>query len=114
MRFGEDETGDYKYILLGETGTGWNYPKVWLTDIVGGHSSQYNDWLTGTWLIDFSASLPSNYSDDSTASDTNIGGQIRWDGEGSTAADGKHYGGRVTITTGAASGGEDGDIHFEY
>ncbi len=112
--FGEDETGDYKYILLGTSTTQWDYPKVWLTDLTGGHTSQYNDWLTGTWQIDFSASTPSNWSGDSTASPVFLGGQIRWDGETSSNAASKSAGGRITISTSAASGGQDGDIHFKY
>jgi hypothetical protein len=115
VQFGEDETGDNKYILLGISTTNWNYPKVWLTNVMTGHSTQYSDmFATADWDITFSASTPSGWSEDSTATNIYIGGQIRWDGEGGTSANDKNLGGRVTISTSAASGGQDGDIHFKY
>jgi hypothetical protein len=110
--FGEDETGDYKYILLGTSTTQWDYPKVFITDFCAGHSTQ-TAWF-GDWLIDFSASTPSGWSGDATAGLIYLGGQIRWDGETGSHAASKNSGGRITISTSAASGGQDGDIHFKY
>jgi hypothetical protein len=66
------------------------------------------------WDITFSASTPSGWVEDSTATNIYIGGQIRWDGESGTSANDKSFGGRVTISTSAASGGYDGDIWFKY
>jgi hypothetical protein len=71
-------------------------------------------FATADWDITFSASTPSGWSEDSSATNIYIGGQIRWDGEGGSSANDKNTGGRVTIGTSAATGGVDGDIHFKY
>jgi hypothetical protein len=115
VQFGESETGDHKYILLGISTTSWDYPKVWITNVMTGHSTQYTDMFSSAdWTISFSASTPSGWAEDASATNIYIGGQIRWDGDSGTSANDKNLGGRVTISTAAASGGYDGDIHFKY
>jgi hypothetical protein len=110
--FGES-TDTSKYILLGSSTTQWDYPKVTLTNFITGHSNQHQ-WTDGDFTIDFSASTPANWSQDATGGLIYLGGQIRWDGENGSSAASKSAGGRITISTGAASGGSDGDIHFKY
>lgn len=114
VRFGESETGDYKYILLGESTTSWSYPQIVIKDLMAGYNSQYDDIGSGEWNISFSASTPSGWSQDASSGSQYVGGQIRWHGDGNTSANDKNQGGRVSISTSAASGGYDGDIHFKY
>ena len=53
------DDGSKKVILIGETTTTWSYPKVAITDVVFGHSSNntFAKWGSG-WSISFITTLP--------------------------------------------------------
>jgi hypothetical protein len=50
VRFGYD--GDFICVWIGETGSTWAYPQVFVTDFQNGYSSIDNTWLTG-WNVSF-------------------------------------------------------------
>jgi hypothetical protein len=50
VRFGYD--GDFICVWIGETGSSWSYPQVFVTDFQNGYSSIDNTWLTG-WNVSF-------------------------------------------------------------
>jgi hypothetical protein len=50
VRFGYD--GDFLCVWIGETGSSWSYPQVFVTDFQNGYSSIDNTWLTG-WNVSF-------------------------------------------------------------
>lgn len=50
VRFGYD--GDFLCVWIGETGSSWSYPQVFVTDFQNGYSAIDNSWLTG-WNISF-------------------------------------------------------------
>lgn len=69
VRFGHD--GSKCCILIGETASSWAYPKVVVTEWVGGHSNEtFNNWDNG-WDISVVTTLPSNI--DQTRSNNQIG-----------------------------------------
>lgn len=69
VRFGHD--GSKCCILIGETNSAWAYPKVVVTEWVGGHSNEtFNNWDNG-WDISIVTTLPSNI--DQTRSNNQLG-----------------------------------------
>ena len=103
------EATSYKYILLGISTTNWNWPKIQVRSVVAGYASQ--NWGANLWNIDISASTPTGWAVDATDGLFYIGGSIRWDRDQASSF---NIGGALTISTSAASGGNNGDIHFKY
>jgi hypothetical protein len=69
VRFGHD--GSKCCIIIGETSSSWSYPKVVVTEWVGGHSNEtFHKWDNG-WDISIVTTLPSNI--DQTRSNNQIG-----------------------------------------
>jgi hypothetical protein len=98
-------TSNY-YILLGAAGTTWNYPQIVIRDMMKGYSTAMDYIVDGVnFTVDFSVSTPAGWS---LKQSYVLGGSFNW----RTA--GQNLGGNITISTSAASGGQNGDIHFKY
>ena len=54
IRWGDD--GSREFITIGETGTTWSYPQVYITEVQTGHSGYSTNWGSG-WSIDFATSI---------------------------------------------------------
>lgn len=54
VRFGQDGTGDV--VWIGETGTVWSYPQVFITDVQTGYSGFSTNWGAG-WEVSFVTSF---------------------------------------------------------
>jgi hypothetical protein len=65
VRFGDDTARDF--ITIGEVGTTWSYPQVFITDVETGYSGTAEAWGTD-WLIDFVTTLPTTVETTRTAS----------------------------------------------
>lgn len=50
IRYGYDTTSDC--VWIGETTTVWDYPQVYVTDVLTGHSGYSNNWGAG-WAVSF-------------------------------------------------------------
>ncbi len=65
VRFGDDTARDF--ITIGEVGTTWSYPQVFITDVQCGFGGQAEAWGSD-WLIDFVTTLPTTVETTRTAS----------------------------------------------
>ncbi len=105
--FGKANSNTERYILLGASTTAWAYSQIAITDFFAGYSGQDNHLVSGNWTLDISSGAPSGWVNEAAI---RVSGQVRWD----DAETGKNLGGNITISTSAASGGSNGDIHFKY
>lgn len=92
-----------KYILLGTAAGTWAYPQAAIANMIVGYAGQLDQ--ADDWVIDISASTPTGWVSDTTLY---CGASFQW------RTSGQHPGGSVTISTSAASGGSNGDIHYKY
>jgi hypothetical protein len=103
-----DDSGDDHWVIFGTSTTNFNHPQIEIRNVLAGYAG--GEGAAGDWNLSISASLPTGAV--LKRGPLYCGGQIRWSQGSNTAS--KNLGGRVTIGTSAAAGGQDGDIHFKY
>lgn len=107
VRWGRANSNTERFILLGDSTTSWDYAQIVITDFFAGFSGQNRAMFKSDWDLSISSSTPTGWVQ--TAFDY-VGGSVRW-GKGEN---GMNLGGEITMSTSGPSGGQNGDIHFEY